>query len=37
MNEMLQNRIKELQDVSLQETYPIPHLEIAELHYLSYG
>jgi hypothetical protein len=32
MNVMLHNRIKQLQDVSLRETYPIPHLMLAELH-----
>jgi hypothetical protein len=25
-----------LQDVSLRETYPVPHLVLAELHCLSY-
>ena len=28
---------RQLQDVSLRETYPIPHLVLAELHRLSYG
>jgi hypothetical protein len=28
---------KQLQDMSLQETYPVPHLGLAELHLLSYG
>jgi hypothetical protein len=37
MNVLLQNQIKQLQDVSLRETYPIPHLALVELHHLSYG
>jgi hypothetical protein len=28
---------KQLHDVSLRETYPIPHLVLSKLHHLSYG